>query len=109
MPLKDANISTIERLRRDPAFAKALLAEAATSFLDGETVEARLFLRDIVNGTIGFEALSQATDIPAKSLHRMLTIPGNPTMDNLSAIFVAVSQHLSVDVVAKASRSSHAA
>jgi len=37
-----------ERAERDPAFAKALLDEAATLFLNGEPETARLLLRDLV-------------------------------------------------------------
>ena len=35
-----------------------------------DTVVARM--RDLVNATVGFEALAEMTDKPAKSLHRML-------------------------------------
>ena len=38
----------VERIRRDPAFARALLDEAATLFLNGEPNTARLVLRDLV-------------------------------------------------------------
>lgn len=88
--------TVVERVERDPAFAKALLDEAATLFLNGEAETARLILRDLVNATLGFEQLAQATDKPSKSLHRMLSPKGNPSMDNLAAIFSAVRQRLGV-------------
>ena len=88
--------SVVERVERDPAFAKDLLDEAATLFLNGEAETARLILRDLVNATLGFEQLAQATHKPSKSLHRMLSPQGNPSMDNLAAIFSAVCQRLSV-------------
>lgn len=88
----------VERVRRDPDFAKALLDEAATLFLNGEADTARLVLRDLVNATVGFEALAVATAKPAKSLHRMLSKHGNPTMDNLAAVFGAVRQWLGVEM-----------
>ena len=40
-------------------------------------------LRDFVNGTMGFERLSELTHIPAKSLMRMLGPKGNPQAKNL--------------------------
>lgn len=86
----------VERVERDPAFAKALLDEAASLFLNGEAETARLILRDLVNATIGFEQLAAVTDRPSKSLHRMLSPKGNPNMDNLSAIFNAVRRQLGV-------------
>jgi DNA-binding phage protein len=86
------------RVGRDPAFAKALLDEAATLFLNGDPHTARLVLRDLVNASIGFEELAAETDTPSKSLHRMLSERGNPGMDNLAAIFGAVRKRLGVDI-----------
>ncbi|MDR2213810.1 MAG: transcriptional regulator, partial [Pseudomonadales bacterium] len=80
----------------DPDFAKALLDEAATLFLAGEPNAARLILRDLVNATVGFEHLAELTRKPSKSLHRMLSPKGNPSMDNLAAIFGAVRGWLKV-------------
>ena len=93
---RDFKLTVIERVERDPAFAQALLDEAATLFLNGEAETARLILRDLVNATLGFEQLAQVTDKPSKSLHRMLSPKGNPSMDNLAAIFGAVCQRLGV-------------
>lgn len=90
--------TVIERVERDPEFAKALLDEAATLFLSGEPETARLILRDLVNATLGFEQLAALTDKPSKSLHRMLSPKGNPSMDNLAAIFGAVRARLKVDI-----------
>lgn len=91
---RDFKQTVAERVRRDPAFAKALLDEAATLFLNGEPHTARLILRDLVNATVGFEKLALETDRPSKSLHRMLSENGNPSMDNLAAIFGAVRKSL---------------
>ena len=88
--------TVVERVERDPAFAKALLDEAATLFLSDEPGTARLILRDLVNATLGFEQLAALTDKPSKSLHRMLSPKGNPSMDNLSAIFGAIRTSLRV-------------
>ena len=88
------------RVKRDPAFAQALLDEAATLFLNGEPETAKLVLRDLVNATVGFEALAADVRKPSKSLHRMLSRAGNPTMESLSAIFVAIKNALHVDIKA---------
>ena len=88
--------TVIERVARDPAFAQALLDEAATLFLNGEPETARLILRDLINATIGFEQLARLTAKPSKSLHRMLSPNGNPSMDNLAAIFDAIRERLNV-------------
>ncbi len=71
-------------------------------FLNGEPDTARLILRDLVNATVGFEKLAAATGKPAKSLHRMLSKDGNPTMDNLAAILSVVRRKLGVEIQARA-------
>jgi DNA-binding phage protein len=86
----------VERVRREPAFGRHLLDETAMLFLNGEPGPARVILRDLVNATVGFEALASATTMPAKSLHRMLSARGNPSMDNLASIFGAMRQALGV-------------
>lgn len=93
---RDFKKTVVERVERDPAFAKALLDEAATLFLSGEPDTARLILRDLVNATLGFEQLAALTHKPNKSLHRTLSPKGNPSMDNLAAIFGAVKNKLNV-------------
>ena len=92
--------SVLERVHRDESFATALLDEAATLFLNGEPETARLVLRDLVNATIGFEHLAVVTEKPSKSLHRMLSPKGNPSMDNLATIFCAVRDKLNVTLEA---------
>jgi len=71
------------RVQNDPAFAQALLDQAITLFVNGEPASAKPLLRDLVNATVGFEALAQEIHKPAKSLHRMLSQSGNPTMSNI--------------------------
>lgn len=87
-----------ERAQRDPDFSKALLDEALSLFFNGEPDAARLVLRDLVNATVGFEELAKAVSKPSKSLHRMLSAKGNPTMDNLNKIFKVLRKKLHVDI-----------
>ena len=101
---RDFKQTVVERVERDPKFAKALLEESATLFLNGEPETARLILRDLVNATIGFEELASLTDRPSKSLHRMLSPHGNPSMDNLAAIFDAIGKRLKVGIQAHSVR-----
>lgn len=82
------------RVQSDPAFA-------ITPFVNGEPESAKLILRDLVNATVGFEALAEEIHKPAKSLHRMLSKSGNPTMTNVSAIFAAIKRALKVEVRAQ--------
>lgn len=95
---RDFKETVIARVKRDPAFAQALLDEALTLFLNGEPDMAKLILRDLVNATVGFETLSKKVRKSSKSLHRMLSKSGNPTMENLSAILVALKNTLHVNI-----------
>jgi len=87
-----------ERVSKDPAFTAALLDEAITLFLNGEPEVARLVLRDLVNATVGFEKLALDIKKPSKSLHRMLSARGNPTMDNLTKIIGILRNNLGLDI-----------
>jgi DNA-binding phage protein len=89
------------RVQNDPAFAQALLDEAITLFVNGEPASAKLILRDLVSATVGFEALADEIHKPAKSLDRMLSKSGNPTMTKVSAIFAAIKRALKVEVRAQ--------
>jgi DNA-binding phage protein len=95
---RDFKQTLVERVQRDPEFARAMLDEAAMLFLNGEPETARVILRDLVNATVGFEKLAMETAKPSKSLHRMLSARGNPSMDNLAAIFGAVGRKLKVGI-----------
>ena len=95
---RDYKETVIARVQADPAFAQALLDEAVTLFFNGEPDTAKLILRDLVNATVGFEALAENIQKPSKSLHRMLSQSGNPTMTNISAIFAAIKHALKVEI-----------
>ena len=91
---RDFKETVAARIQGDPAFARALLDEATSLFVQGEPESAKLILRDLVNARLGFEALAEEIHKPAKSLHRMLSASGNPTMSNISAVFAAVQRAL---------------
>ena len=95
---RDFRETVNKRAQNDPEFAAALLDEAVALFLNGEPELARLVLRDLVNATIGFEKLANETSKPSKSLHRMLSAKGNPTMDNLNSIFNVLRENLQVNI-----------
>ena len=95
---KNFKTTVAARVQSDPAFAQALLDEAITLFINGEPETAKLILRDLVNSSVGFEKLALEIDKPAKSLHRMLSQSGNPTMSNISAVFAAIKRNLNVEV-----------
>ena len=95
---RDFKETVKKRVDNDPEFARALLNEAIELMLDGDAATAKLILRDLVNATVGFEQLAVDIHKPSKSLHRMLSVSGNPTMDNLSTIFATIKKALHVKI-----------
>ena len=98
------NSTVVARVKVDRKFANALLGEAGTLFLNGDPETVKLVLRDLVNATIGFEQLAQTVEKPAKSVHRMLSAAGNPTMTSLASIFAALNHSMKVKLHARAVR-----
>jgi DNA-binding phage protein len=87
MPLtRDFRETIMADLRRDKAYRAAYLAEAIDAMHTGEFGIGKRMLRDYINGTLGFEALSKAVGSPAKSLMRMLSESSNPHADKLFAM-----------------------
>jgi DNA-binding phage protein len=93
--------TVVERIKRDPRFAKALFAEAVNALLDGETEEGLSMLRDLVHATITFTERAKQTGFNEKSLHRMLSRHGNPTTRTLAIIIHAICQDLGVSAHVK--------
>jgi hypothetical protein len=63
---RDFKETVAARVQKDPAFAQALLDEAITLFVNGEPESAKLILRDLVNATVGFEALAEEFASPPR-------------------------------------------
>lgn len=93
MPLTHDFKETIRaRAQRDPEFRQALLREAVECVINGDLATGKAVLRDYVNATAGFQDLERRTQIPTKSLMRMLGPKGNPSAANLSSILSALQR-----------------
>jgi DNA-binding phage protein len=93
MPLTRDFKETIHvRVKRDRKFRKELLRESLECRLAGDMATAKAILPDYINATVGFTELSEATQIPSKSLMRMLGPSGNPRAGNLFEV-VSFLQH----------------
>lgn len=86
------------RIQSDSAFRAALLSEAVELLLTGDVSTGKSILRDYVNATIGFDALSTETGLPAKSLMRMLSKSGNPRADNLFNVIAALQKNQGIQL-----------
>ena len=84
MPLTREFKDTVQaRIKRDRKYRKELLREGVECLLAGDLDTGKAILRDYINATVGFEELSRLTNLPVKSLMRMLGPKGNPQARNL--------------------------
>src|SRR5213593_2988235 len=93
---RDYKETVIERIQRDPKFARALFAGAIEMLLEGESAEALSRLRDLVHAEITFRELARQTGLGEKTLHRMLNRNGNPTARNLGMIVRSIGEDLGI-------------
>lgn len=91
---REYKTTVLDRIRRDRRFAQALYAEALDALLAGETTEGLSMLRDLVNAEISFKELARQTGFDEKSLHRMLSARGNPTLRSMGKIVLAIREDL---------------
>jgi DNA-binding phage protein len=80
------------RAQTDRKFRQSLLREAIECVLNGDLDTGKAVLRDYVNATVGFQSLEKKTKIPAKSLMRMLSPNGSPSVANFSNILSALQK-----------------
>jgi DNA-binding phage protein len=103
MPLtRDFKETVKARAADDAEFRAALLSEVVDLFLAGDVATGKSVLRDYINATIGFAALSEATGVPIKSLMRMVSQTGNPRAENLFAILSVLQQQTGVQLSVQA-------
>ena len=89
------------RIQRDPKFRNELLQEAIECLLADDIQTGKAILRDFINGTIGFEALADKTQLPSKSLMRMFSPSGNPTATNLFHVIAILQNEESISIKVK--------
>jgi DNA-binding phage protein len=98
---RDFNVTVTACWQNDPAFVQALLEKAVTLFVNGEPNATKQILRDLVDATVGFDALAAEIHTSAERLRRMLSKSGNPPMSTVSAIFAALKRSFNVEVPAQ--------
>jgi hypothetical protein len=64
---RDSQETIAARANADPAFAKALLDEAATLYLEGDVDTAKTVLQTVIRVTIGYEHLAEQITKPRRS------------------------------------------
>ena len=99
MPLtRDFKETVLADIRRNPGFRKEMLTGALEELLAGDVAVAKSMLRDLINGSLGFEALAKRVGLPSKSLMRMFGPNGNPTANNLFAVIAALQKDAGIEL-----------
>lgn len=79
----------VARAERDARFRRAMLETGVEMLLTGDPEDAEIgreSIRTYINATIGFETLAERTQKSPKSLMRMFSRDGNPSLRSLSAV-----------------------
>ena len=99
MPLtRDFKETVLADIRRNPGFRKEMLTGALEELLAGDVAVAKSMLRDLINGSLGFDALAKRVGLPSKSLMRMFGPNGNPTANNLFAVIAALRKDAGIEL-----------
>ena len=93
-----------ERAIKDPEFRIGLLTEAVECVLNDEINVAKVLLRDYVDAAVGFQELGILMRKSPKSLMRMLSPGGNPSLKNFSSLLASLKEHEGVKLHVRASR-----
>jgi len=97
-----ASVSFEDVLRRsfdkDRTEVHGYLVDALEALAAGDASEVRNNLRIVVMGTIGYAGLASRTGLSKRSVHRMLSAEGNPSLSNLAMILSALMSHLEISL-----------
>lgn len=81
--MRHAKELIVSELKKDKEMRIDHLSDAIESLVSGDTRTGLLMLRNLVNATCGFPKMSEITEIPEKSIMRMLSVRGNPNTSHL--------------------------
>lgn len=68
---RDFKETILARAQRDARFRRALFTEAISAYLAGDTTTGKAILRDLVNATVGFEALAGLFRLPCSPYNNL--------------------------------------
>ena len=89
------------RAAKDKTFRREMLREAIDALLNDDVDVAKSLLRDYINATIQFGPLAQAVHKDSKSLQRMFSKSGNPTLKSLFAVLHELQKNEGVKINVK--------
>ncbi len=100
--LVDFSERMIEDLRKSPKLRVACLREAMECLANGEPEIAKGILRDCIIASVGFEKLAKMVDKKPRSVMRMVSSEGNPSLSNISKLMASLHKYEGIEPQAKA-------
>jgi DNA-binding phage protein len=94
----------LQRAKSNPEFRAALLGEALELIAENDVRTAKFLIRDYVLASIGFEALAKEIGKKPESIKRMLSIKGNPTINNMAALLSSLKRYEGIQLRVETTR-----
>jgi len=76
----------------------------ARSVVRSSRLDLSSLIRDYVLASIGFEALAKKVGKKPESIKRMLSVKGNPTINNMAALLASLKQHEGIQLHVETTR-----
>lgn len=96
--------NVLQRAKSSPEFRAALIGEALELIAENDVQTAKALIRDYVLASIGFEVLAKEIGKKPESIERMLSVKGNPTINNMAALLSSLTQHESIQLHVETAR-----
>jgi len=101
---RSAKVTILQRAKSSPEFRAALLGEALELIAENDVATAKSLIRDYVLSSIGFEALAKEIGKKPESIKRMLSVKGNPTINNMAALLSSLKQYEGIQLHVETTR-----
>lgn len=101
---RPAQETILQRAKSSPEFRAALIGEALELIAENDVPTAKSLIRDYVLASIGFEALAKDVGKKPESIKRMLSVKGNPTINNMAALLASLKQHEGIQLHVETTR-----
>lgn len=96
MELAGFEVGIVQRIKREPAFAAALMAEVDEAFSEDESNIAKSILRVLAVGTVGLPILAQSLSLTTETLQQLLAQDATPDLASLRTVEKALKLALGV-------------
>jgi DNA-binding phage protein len=101
---RPAKETILERAKASPEFRATLIGEALELIAENDVQTAKALICDYVLASIGFEAIAKEIGKKPESIKRMLSVKGNPTVNNVAALLSSLTQHEGIQLHVETTR-----